>query len=515
MNGKAGYGPAFLSALLVGSLGIASPLVAKSGLSPGAMIFPMVVMGIYCGLLVRWKLLSEESGDSFYYLGFAFTLVALLVALYGFQMGTHEKGVDPVIRAFGVALTTTVIGLVGRVILLSFVDRGEDLDPDEEAHSDAMMALGELRGEVRETVRILSDWRTEASDHWRSVREQELSGVKELIDTLQESLSEQVSKFDAKLEENTAGLAALTEQSIGQLRSVGTEASEQLGHVASSGIAGIGAASDSARGEIQGSFRGIAANLEAELRESQDAASQAVDGLDASISRIGRAAEGLASQTESVTEGLSTVSFDPINRAINQAEASVVEGFTRVAGSVTELGDQIRESFPGRDEYQEVFEALRASLDVAVEQNRDSMQKMNEAAGATGRLFAQVGTDLQNVGTTIGFQAVQESVNELANSMATHRTSLESTGQALSTISSALQDTMGTVRDLAGSMAEMAKEIRADQVEVGELRRELSEARGTMADDIASSQRFLKMTAETITEGVGQIRSEIRSKRPN
>src|SRR5262245_32338054 len=60
----------------------------------------------------RFRLREDRIGDGAYYLGFLFTLVSLSVTLYQF---TRSGGVEEVISGFGIALTTTIVGLSLRV----------------------------------------------------------------------------------------------------------------------------------------------------------------------------------------------------------------------------------------------------------------------------------------------------------------------------------------------------------------------------------------------------------------
>ena len=62
-----------------------------------------------------------EFSDSFYYLGFTLTIIALLYSLdvFGLKGGKEFKPKE-IMEAFGIALTTTVIGIIGRVTIQMF-----------------------------------------------------------------------------------------------------------------------------------------------------------------------------------------------------------------------------------------------------------------------------------------------------------------------------------------------------------------------------------------------------------
>lgn len=68
------------------------------------------------------RLEPEDIGDNCYYLGFLFTLTSLAVTLYGISSNSDEFGNDSfikdVISGFGIALSSTIIGILLRVLFL-------------------------------------------------------------------------------------------------------------------------------------------------------------------------------------------------------------------------------------------------------------------------------------------------------------------------------------------------------------------------------------------------------------
>src|SRR5271155_2021638 len=57
---------------------------------------------------------EDRLGDDLYYLGLTYTLVSVVHALYAF---TGVANVDRLVSDFSVALLTTLVGIVGRVLL--------------------------------------------------------------------------------------------------------------------------------------------------------------------------------------------------------------------------------------------------------------------------------------------------------------------------------------------------------------------------------------------------------------
>src|SRR6056300_550018 len=132
---------------------------------------------------------DEQMGDSFYYLGFLFTLTALVFSL--FSLGTD--GIDDLLKKFGVAITTTLIGLIGRIIMSQFRESLDEIK--EKAESQISAAARKLNVQLEYSINIL--------------REQSIIIAKNTDKTLQDS-SLSLRRF---MEENNKILQDSTNQS--------------------------------------------------------------------------------------------------------------------------------------------------------------------------------------------------------------------------------------------------------------------------------------------------------------
>lgn len=120
----------FISFFLFGSLGVVA--IKELGLGPIIAIAfsALIMLGyiLYCGTR-KYEVRAEILGDNIYYMGFLFTLVSLAYTLYKFTSTDNE--IDQIIKNFGIALTTTLIGVVGRVYF--------NQTKDETAHESASL----------------------------------------------------------------------------------------------------------------------------------------------------------------------------------------------------------------------------------------------------------------------------------------------------------------------------------------------------------------------------------------
>ena len=113
--------------------------------------FAVVLMVIYGALAFAIPLLQmrlDRLGDNFYYLGFIFTLASLSAALLQLQAGMK---IEELLGSFGIALVTTIVGIIGRVVFGQY--RIEIDDIEEHVRRDLVATSAELRGQITAAVR--------------------------------------------------------------------------------------------------------------------------------------------------------------------------------------------------------------------------------------------------------------------------------------------------------------------------------------------------------------------------
>src|SRR6516225_7378976 len=144
--------------IFVAALGAAVILVLKSGiiLIPRidllGIALPVIVMIMYGSavtVIPRIRLRLDQAGDNLYYLGFTYTLCSLAITLYRFH--ATEAAVDYIVSNFGIALATTIVGVVARVWLHQM--REDPLELEREARSEITDAVSRLRAEIDQAVR--------------------------------------------------------------------------------------------------------------------------------------------------------------------------------------------------------------------------------------------------------------------------------------------------------------------------------------------------------------------------
>lgn len=132
-------------------------LLRESGagaiISIAAAAAVMLIYAMY-GSVKKFLMRPDILGDNLYYLGFLFTLVSLAYTLYKYS--SNQSQIDQIIQNFGIALSTTLIGLVLRVY---FGQAGNNLEQYEKSVQMSLtQAASNLIGEIsviRQDVQLL------------------------------------------------------------------------------------------------------------------------------------------------------------------------------------------------------------------------------------------------------------------------------------------------------------------------------------------------------------------------
>lgn len=109
-------------------------------------LVPVLLMISYalCIWLFRGlRLRSDQSGDNFYYMGFIYTLTSLAVTLIQYSNGTNAA---EIIRNFGVAVASTIAGIVLRIVFNLF--RRDPIEVEHESRLELSEAARKVRQEL-------------------------------------------------------------------------------------------------------------------------------------------------------------------------------------------------------------------------------------------------------------------------------------------------------------------------------------------------------------------------------
>ena len=233
----------FITFFVTGSLGVVT--IKELGMGPmiaiGFSAAVMLAYILYCGTR-KFDIRAEILGDNIYYMGFLFTLVSLAYTLYKFTSADNE--IDQIIKNFGIALTTTLIGVVGRVYFNQTKDEDdpESVSIDYEIDFDPAQELAESRAEM--------------------VRE---------MNACQKVISEQASLLSESIKQTGSAMEALSSQ-LKSISNATTEVNASLVSERDKYLAMI---------EIEAErFRSLNASIQSDARDSASALESLSSGLD-------------------------------------------------------------------------------------------------------------------------------------------------------------------------------------------------------------------------------------------
>jgi hypothetical protein len=153
----------------------------------------MVVYGILLWIRSRTQYASEPDGETFYYLGFIYTL-ATLVATFAPLLNSSERPESrQVLGLFGLGLVTTFVGLAGRIVFaqtaaVTLARPDEDARRLGDAYAEAARAI------ERSTVRIVH-----AQQRAEGHLSESYSGAVEAIRILSGRVTQQFDSMSAQV----------------------------------------------------------------------------------------------------------------------------------------------------------------------------------------------------------------------------------------------------------------------------------------------------------------------------
>lgn len=284
----------FFLCVLMGALTI---LLAPSWAGTPAVIV-MIFYTIIGKRIARSPSSLEVFADSIYFLGFVFTFIALLVALGPLSNESAGLTSQEVIEKLGIALSTTVYGIVARIVLGHFRSTEDDLSDD--VRDTISNTAGKLQGELERCVSQVVSFREGQldslkqsneswSDGFSKVMEQHKTDINAFAKPFKESVNEierlktLLQKINEAYENSLEGLQALklNADAVKQISSVSDNANtmfKDLSEFATKMEENVEHLGKVAEKGIQENAREVAATI-AGLSKETDRTKEAADDL--------------------------------------------------------------------------------------------------------------------------------------------------------------------------------------------------------------------------------------------
>lgn len=402
----------FFGAFLLGAIGISWMKVAHSS-QIWVTTFPVCIMFIYAGIVLfnrRAQLREDQSGDNLYYLGFLFTLVSLSFALYQFN---DANATAQIIENFGIALATTITGLVLRVCFNQM--RHDPVETEREARMELANAATRLRTDLLEVTQVM----------------------KSTLIAAQQQTAETMLDYGKRFDEVAQTIIAKTEEAHNDF----LENSKRMNSATGKFVKGIEALL-SRIDEIQPP----ANMLENKLAPAVDSIKAAAEeirsrakGDERIVAQLGKLIENAITASQHLEEKVKIIS--------NQSEeaSTILARLNEIGGQFAKSGEQFQhaaQQVASLGEMQKaVQEKINSLLANTTEAAGTSLVSMHEKIGG---VFAEI--------NAAGTQAINAMAETIHKSINTQKTAFKNLEQSLAdTLATTKEHNGGLVQELAHS----------------------------------------------------------------
>ena len=374
---------AFVVAFAVGAVLIAIMKFITGG-SPviGGVVASALAIAVMLFYMVSEKRTRPPStfprlGDEVYYLGLLYTLTSLCVALVALFLIdnaqlTHERRTDEMVGSFGIALLTTIAGIVMRIRLLD--QRSTDLDLDATI------------------IRIPRIVETEQDEPWPNDGDGKFTGSNRHGATI--DLETYAFELRRQLQLSTDAFASFTNQAIVQAKTLHSHSEEMMRTFHD----GLEKAARSELQSIQASFQAITSSTQKVIdhAETQQLNVQEVfEILESRLHGLGGIVERLQEGSDTATHGLEAVAEQ--SRESGEVLSSGARALNRQLG---ELASAVNVQIKGQTEINE-----------QAEQSLQQINNVNLVLPQFGEMTRNVSDELNKLPDSL------EAVNAFANNI--------------------------------------------------------------------------------------------------
>ncbi len=321
------------------------------------VIGAVAVMLLYAAIIARsgtGRLRSDQAGDNCYYLGLIYTLSSLAYAIFFFDPANTAT---TIVQGFGIALATTIAGLILRV----FFNQGRpDLENVEEiARLELTQAAAQLKTELGQVVLGMNDFSRQVQQAIAETRDAAVNDISNFTGTAIGGLQEVVQTTKDSIKNEATDFASRSKRF------------------------------SSAADRLVTAIEGHGNSLD-RLQETQEAIAETASGLSNSTSQAQTAVAGFATQSEDVAAGM---------RALREGGEHVHNTAERVSVMLGSIEERVT-AFHG--ELSRQLDEVRAAPGTAI---ANATRLLGEAAAVVRAELEALQTAHQNVTTEISNQA--------------------------------------------------------------------------------------------------------------
>jgi len=481
----------FFIALVGGGLAVLGTKSAFANAWIAAGVAGTVVLLLMIYYWLNDENAPEEEGDNVYYLGLLFTLLSLmftLVELFGDDANVrgNAEGIPILLENFGIALTSTVVGIFGRVWLLNW-QWNHSSEALETSDDPGLAAPPPSNASAEDIARDLTDGANALARFHRIVRSH-ATDTEEALHRHSELLQRESVEFRDTLQSNADSFAQeLKSQAESSLQTVGHSFGE-VGRQATALLEQFQAARESHGAEVSASARSFRDELQSTSRQSLDALHHS---FDSAAQQAGALPEQLRAAhagyldeirvaTRSVREELQSENSQNMQALQRSQEATAQQAVTLVQ-QLSDANERIEKALNGLDSglarAGDASAALGENAGLAAKSTEGLEVQLEKLRGALGPLFT-LGTTISDLLDAMGeleerirkgrdaeqtvtaVHQIGEIFQAITLEAAAARDQAESATELMSTLKNGVESTASALHKLANEAEARANDLR-------------------------------------------------------
>jgi hypothetical protein len=369
--------------------------------------------------VVQLRIRDDQVGDNCYYLGFLYTLTSLAIALYQFtMMQSTSDAVSSIVASFGIALGSTIWGILMRVVI-------------NQNRRDAVEIEYDARMMMSRTLTDLSLGLNGVIITFRDFTEQSKQVVNDAMMDNVEKAGQAITQSSERISQASIGVIERIDQAFEAF----SENTQRLNKVASGTVAAL---------------ENLVGRLES-MESPSDIISKRLESVTETVERAGQVLRDRLQADVSEMEKCSARV-----REIEQALRSSVEGFSQSGNGVQGIAESAQKAIVASDSAVKSLVALTSAMREALEAQKTL---------ADNSMAAQEGASRGLIdGQRRLAQEIEESFRGLAGTLREHNEEMAKEVERARRMGA---ETGGALGDLAVGLTEKMRQMRQQRPAAG------------------------------------------------
>ncbi|MGL1863200.1 MAG: hypothetical protein OCC46_11815 [Pseudodesulfovibrio sp.] len=357
---------------------------------------------------------QEQFADSFYSLGFLLTLTALVITFFPFFLGDGSISMEDTLGNFGVALVTTLVGLTGRIYLVSFSRDLEQLQKETvcQLERDARS----FKEEMGASIAVMREFNAELDKTTKKTVEDFGASLAGAGDEITELVQGTMKTAFAPLSKTFADLSKEVEQATSSFGSDLDGAFKQCVDSVNAVQLAPDILGDALKPALMG-FEQVVKDIEENVRATSASLAQSSGTLDTATSSFSTSVNtmdvNLVRSMEKLVTDLDNLEIDPavFTRMLEQAFQEFEVAVSMVAKQTRAHGAVLEQSANAVENALPAYDNLATNVQGVIELGKGLDEVMGKISTVSG-MYEVVAQDIGLLGqkTQAYVSAVDESV---------------------------------------------------------------------------------------------------------